>query len=39
LRLLDIVRYEDALAVITRYHPRNRFPHKTLYALEELTSH
>jgi hypothetical protein len=38
LRLLDITRYEDALAVITRYYPKNRFPQKTLYALEELTT-
>ena len=39
LRLLDIARYEDALAVITRYYPKKRFPQKALYALEEMTSH
>ena len=36
LRLLDLTRYEDALAVVTRYYPLDRFPQKTLYALEEL---
>ena len=36
LRLLDIGRYEDALAVISRYYPLNKFPQKTLYALEEM---
>ena len=38
LRLLDITRYDDALAVITRYYPKKRFPQKTIYALEEMTS-
>jgi len=38
LRLLDIRSYEQALTVITRYYPRERFPQKTLYALEELLS-
>lgn len=38
LRLLDVTRYDDALAVITRYYPQKRFPQKTLYALEELIS-
>ena len=36
LRTLNIERYEDALDVITRYHPRERFPQKTFYALEEM---
>jgi hypothetical protein len=36
LRLLDITRYDDALAVIGRYYPLNKFPQKTLYALEEM---
>ena len=36
LRLLEIRRYADALAVIARYYPIPRFPQKTLYALEEL---
>ena len=36
LRLLDITRYDDAVAVIARYYPLNQFPQKTLYALEEL---
>ena len=36
LRLLDITRYDDAVAVIVRYYPLNKFPQKTLYALEEM---
>jgi hypothetical protein len=28
--------YEQALEVIARYYPLERFPQKTLYALEEL---
>ena len=36
LRLLDIRCYERALAVIAQYYPLERFPQKTLYALEEL---
>ena len=38
LRLLDITRYDDAVAVIARYYPLNKFPQKSLYALEELTA-
>lgn len=36
LRHLDIESYDRALAVITKYYPAERFPQKTLYALEEL---
>lgn len=36
LRHLDIDSYERAVAAITRYCPRERFPQKTLYALEEI---
>ena len=36
LRNLDIGSYEQAVAVITRFYPRERFPQKTLYALGEL---
>lgn len=36
LRLLDISSYDDALRTITRYYPLERFPQKTLYALEDL---
>ncbi len=36
LRHLDIDSYERALAVITNYYPLERFPQKTLYALEEI---
>jgi len=36
LRHLDIGSYEQAVAVITRFYPFERFPQKTLYALSEL---
>ena len=36
LRYLNITTYQNALDVITRYYPLERFPQKTLYALEEL---
>ena len=36
LRLLDIHTKDEALAIITKYYPLERFPQKTLYALEEL---
>jgi Nucleotidyltransferase of unknown function (DUF6036) len=36
LRLLDIRSYNQAINVITKYYPLERFPQKTLYALEEL---
>lgn len=36
LRLLGIERYENALETITRFYPLDRFPQKTLYALEEI---
>ncbi|HEV7136672.1 MAG TPA: hypothetical protein VGN43_08570 [Steroidobacteraceae bacterium] len=36
LRHLDIDSYDRALAVITKYYPPERFPQKTLYALEEI---
>lgn len=36
LRHLDIDTYERALAVITKYYFLERFPRKTLYALEEI---
>lgn len=36
LRHLDIRSYEKAIAVITKYYPKERFPQKTLYALTEL---
>jgi hypothetical protein len=36
LRHLDIASYEQAVAVITRFYPLERFPQKTWYALEEL---
>ena len=36
LRNLNIETYQQALAVITEYYPQERFPQKTLYALEEL---
>jgi len=36
LRLLSIERYDAAVEAITRYYPLERFPQKTLYALEEI---
>ncbi|MFV1994183.1 MAG: hypothetical protein ACC661_02005 [Verrucomicrobiales bacterium] len=36
LRYLNIEKYEDALSVIAKYYPLERFPQKTLYALEEI---
>lgn len=36
LRHLAIGSYEQAVAVITRFYPLERFPQKTLYALAEL---
>jgi len=36
LRHLDIRTYADALKVIEKYYPLDRFPQKTLYALAEL---
>ena len=35
-RHLDIGSYEQAVAVIKRFYPLERFPQKTLYALGEL---
>lgn len=36
LRHLDIATYDQAVQVITRFYPLERFPQKTLYALAEL---
>ena len=36
LRHLDIRSLEQALTILTKYYPLERFPQKTLYALEEL---
>jgi len=36
LRHLNIGSLESALAILTKYYPLERFPQKTLYALEEL---
>lgn len=36
LRHLDIRSLEQALAILTKYYPLERFPQKTLHALEEL---
>ena len=36
LRLLDISKLGRAKEIITRYYPLERFPQKTLYALDEL---
>jgi hypothetical protein len=36
LRLLEVRSYEQALEIIGKYYPVERFPQKTLYALEDL---
>jgi hypothetical protein len=36
LRHVDIRNYEMAITTITKYFPLERFPQKTLYALQEL---
>ncbi len=36
LRHLDVKTYEAAVQIITCFYPLDRFPQKTLYALEEL---
>ncbi|HTM45678.1 MAG TPA: hypothetical protein VL137_12020 [Polyangiaceae bacterium] len=36
LRHLDIDSYPDALQVLQRFYPLERFPQKTLYALQEI---
>lgn len=36
LRLLEVASYQEALAIIAKYYPLERYPQKTLYALEEL---
>jgi len=36
LRLLDVRSHGHALRIITKYYPLERFPQKTLYALEDL---
>jgi hypothetical protein len=36
LRLLEIRAYEEAVAIITKHYPLERFAQKTLYALTEL---
>ncbi len=36
LRLLDVRSYHQALEIVTKYYPLERFPQKALYALEEL---
>lgn len=36
LRLLEINSYQQAVTIVSKYYPLERFPQKTLYALEEL---
>jgi len=38
LRLLELRNYDEAVAVISKYYPIERFPQKTLFALAELLS-
>ena len=36
LRYLNVERYEAAVEIVTRYYPKERFPQKAFYALEEI---
>jgi len=36
LRYLNVERYDTAVEIITRYYPRERFPQKAFYALDEI---
>ena len=36
LRLLEVRSYDQALKIIGKHYPLERFPQKTLHALEEL---
>ncbi len=36
LRLLDVRSHDQALGIITKYYPLERFPQKTLYTIEDL---
>ena len=36
IRYLNLTSYDAALKIISRYYPLERFPQKTLYALEEI---
>ena len=36
LRHLDVRSYDQAVSILEKYYPLERFPQKTLYALEEL---
>ena len=36
LRHLDVRSYDQAVSILGKYYPLERFPQKTLYALEEL---
>lgn len=36
LRHLGVTSYDRAMEIVTRYYPLERFPQKTLYALQEL---
>ena len=36
LRHIGVTSYDEALEIIAKYYPVERFPQKTLYVLEEL---
>ena len=36
IRYLNLNNYQETLKMITQYYPLERFPQKTLYALEEI---
>lgn len=36
IRFLNLKTYQETIEIITQYYPLERFPQKTLYALEEI---
>ncbi len=36
LRYLNLTSYAEAVTILDRFYPRERYPQKTLYALEEI---
>jgi len=36
IRFLNLETYQKAVEIVTQYYPLERFPQKTLYALEEI---
>ena len=36
IRYLNLTTYQDTINIIKQFYPLDRFPQKTIYALEEL---